>query len=223
MPRLHRATRAAFPLVATVDAALAGARSPAAHRARRVTKPLLLPLLALGSTAPPGPVRNRVALGQACGWVGDVVLLDDGDAALLAGACAFGVGHLAYAGAFRRAGAGGTPRVATAAGAVAAAALGALATSPLAGNRQHPGQATALAAYSFLLGRTPTGAAALPSQARGRRLALAGGVLFALSDTLLFTRKVLLRNPHPALESAVMATYCTAQALIARFAEAESG
>ena len=47
-----------------------------------------------------------------------------------------------------------------------------------------------------------------------RRLTAAGAGMFMLSDTLLGIRKFMLTDPAPALESAVMATYTTAQFLL---------
>ena len=47
-----------------------------------------------------------------------------------------------------------------------------------------------------------------------RRLTAAGAGMFMLSDTLLGVRKFVLTDPPPALETAVMATYTTAQFLL---------
>ena len=74
----------------------------------------------------------------------------------------------------------------------------------------------AIAGYSGMLAGTVAAATqldpALPKSAR--RATIAGAALFMLSDSLLGTRKFLLKNPPPRLESAVMATYTAAQFLL---------
>ena len=47
-----------------------------------------------------------------------------------------------------------------------------------------------------------------------RRLTAAGAGMFMLSDTLLGIRKFVLADPPAGLETAVMATYTTAQFLL---------
>ena len=54
---------------------------------------------------------------------------------------------------------------------------------------------------------------ALPPGAR--RTVQAGTALFLVSDSVLAVQKFLLAEPRPVLESVVMATYTTAQGLIA--------
>ena len=48
-----------------------------------------------------------------------------------------------------------------------------------------------------------------------RRAVQAGTALFVVSDTALATQAFLLREPRPALDSFVMATYTAGQGLIA--------
>ena len=57
-------------------------------------------------------------------------------------------------------------------------------------------------------------AAVLP-ESPGRGRIRAGAALFLLSDSLIGAQQFLRDEPHPALESAVMATYTAGQWLIA--------
>jgi NADH-quinone oxidoreductase subunit H len=67
--------------------------------------------------------------------------------------------------------------------------------------------------YGLVLAAMAASAASLPdSPERGR--VRAGAALFLLSDSLLGAQLFLRDEPHPALESAVMATYTSAQWLI---------
>src|ERR1700712_1376802 len=96
--------RAAYVGLAVVDAALAGTPGAWAHRARFVTKPLLMPALAgsllTSSRAARSPLRNSTLTAQMLGWWGDLALLAHGNRAFAAGTGAFGVGHVAYAAGF---------------------------------------------------------------------------------------------------------------------------
>ncbi|MDQ6524525.1 lysoplasmalogenase [Nocardioides sp. LHD-245] len=221
---MHRSTRLrlAYVALAAADTVLAGSRRPSAHRARRVTKPLLLPTLGAALAADPradgSPLRTTTLVAQAGGWGGDVLLLGHGERMLAAGACSFGLGHLAYLAGFRRHRDRRTPtrrapttRViaslwATSGPVVAAAAA-----------RRDRRLGGVLLGYSALLATIAAGAAHLdPTLPRDARLlTAAGGATFLASDAVLGARTFLLPDAPQRLESVVMATYTGAQLLLA--------
>ncbi|RNL65410.1 lysoplasmalogenase [Nocardioides marmoriginsengisoli] len=207
----------AYVGIAAVDTWLSGSANPRAHQARVLTKPLLMPTLAASLITSPraanSPLRTSTLVAQTGGWGGDLALMGDGPSSFLAGSGSFAVGHAAYISGFlanrskeRRPG----PK--------AIAALWA-ATSPgmaFQASRLDRRLGPAIAGYSATLASTVAAATqldpALPRSAR--RLTLAGAGLFMLSDSILGTRKFLLKNPPPRMESAVMATYTAAQFLL---------
>lgn len=105
MPRATTALRLAYAALAASDAVLAGSAAPRAHRVRRVTKPLLVPVLAASMATDPrthdSPLRTTTRAGQALGWLGDIALLGRGSGAFVAGMAAFGAGQAAYIRGFR--------------------------------------------------------------------------------------------------------------------------
>lgn len=105
MPRATTAPRLAYAALAASDAALAGSAAPRAHRVRRITKPLLVPVLAASMATDPrthdSPLRTTTRAGQALGWLGDIALLGRGSGAFVAGMAAFGAGQAAYIRGFR--------------------------------------------------------------------------------------------------------------------------
>ncbi|WP_019202831.1 lysoplasmalogenase [Tsukamurella sp. 1534] len=219
MVRVSTALKFAFAGIAVVDTALSASADPSRHRARRFTKPLLLPTLAASFAADPrartSPLRTTTLLGQAAGWAGDVVLLGDEPRHFAGGAAAFATGHGAYiTGLLRQR----DPRASPARPAAVAAvwALGAPRTL-VAAYRREPALAPVLAAYSGVLTGTAASATLLGGHipADARRATLAGAGLFLLSDSILGLRKFVLADPPPWLEGAVMATYCGAQYLLA--------
>lgn len=198
--------RAAYGVLAVADTVLAAGPSRW-RRARVLTKPLLMP--ALAARCGPGPV----VVAQACSWAGDVALMREGRRPFLAGLCSFLAAHLAYVVAFRRR--SSEPLLASpgrrrvlAAGGLAAAGMAAAAA------REDRVVALPVAAYGSTLAAMVAAAAAIDPD-RGRSQVLAGASLFLLSDTLLGARTFLLGDRTPALDGAVMATYTTAQWLIA--------
>lgn len=220
---MARATvlRTTYAALAAADTLLAGSARPAAHRARRVTKPLLLPVLAAAFAADPraarSPLRASTQLAQGCGWAGDVALLRPGLVPFAAGMGAFGAGHAAYITGLRRL-VGPRPVRRTGPARLAAAAFAT--TGPVmarAAAREDRILGPAVLAYAALLTATAAHAGAIgpgvPPDAR--RASLAGGFAFLLSDTLLAGGRFLLDEPPPALESAVMASYAAAQYLLA--------
>lgn len=217
----------AYGAVALVDTVLAGSRRPKAHRARRFTKPLLMPLLAASTLSDPSakssPLRTTVAVGQAAGWIGDVLLLSESQTAFVRGAGSFAVGHASYIAGFRRNGVP-TGTLADDRAARAVAAIWLVAAPMVARNaaKHDKSLAPVVLGYSAILSTTTISAIGLAPEvpAAARSSAVAGGLLFLLSDSLLGARKFLVKDEVPVLESAVMATYTAAQFLIGRSARA---
>lgn len=213
----------AYGALAVADTVLAGSSRAWAHGARRVTKPLLMPVLAASLATDPraagSPLRTSTLAGEVAGWGGDVLLLGEGTGRFAAGAGSFGVGHLAYLHGLhrlreRRTPAKESPAVRAIAGVWAATAP----VVAIAAARQERALGPTVLAYSGLLATMTAAATRLgndvPRRARVRTATGAG--LFLLSDSLLGARTFLLRAPAPWVESAVMATYTAGQYLISR-------
>lgn len=198
---------AAYGLLALADTALASRATH--HRARLVTKPLLLPVLALASG------RRDLRAPHALSWVGDLFLMRHGERTFLAGLSSFLGAHVAYVAAYR--GRSSVPVLGTsgrrgllAAGSLASVGMG------LAARRTDPALLVPVAVYGTTLTTMVAAAAAIDPE-RGRGLVLTGASLFLLSDTLIGLRAFVLGDDRaPAgLEAAVMATYTAAQWCIA--------
>lgn len=193
MPRRSRVAYAALAVAETVLAATGR------NGLRRLTKPLLMPVLALQRDAP-----TRRAL--AAGGLGDVALLGNGQAAFTAGLGSFLVGHAAWVAALRGRPGGGVVRrrpVLTVPYAVVLVGFNAYLWGRTGKDR------IPVLVYSAAL--TATALAALDS---GDARAAAGGTLFLGSDGLLAMKR--FAGVHlPAHEGLVMATYSVAQALLA--------
>lgn len=214
----------AYAVLAVADTVAAGRTdSTAARRARYVLKPALMPALTAAfvrGTPVDGDarvLRGGTVAAQAFSWGGDVALLARGERAFLAGVGSFAAAHVAYVAALlsvrgRREDVDRTG---------IAVALGVWATAgpamSLAAGRTDPALRGPVAAYATILSAMFASSRmldpGLPRSAR-RRLQ-AGTALFLVSDTVLATQKFVLRNPHPVLESVVMATYTAGQGLIA--------
>jgi uncharacterized membrane protein YhhN len=215
---LSTGLKAVYGALAVVDSVLAGSARPAAHRARRVTKPLLLPTLAASQLSDPrarrSPLLASTLAGEAAGWCGDVALLNDEPVNFAFGATAFAVGHAAYAsGLLRlRGGAPGGPAKAIG-GLWALSAPGVV----LAAGREAPYLVPVLGGYSAMLSGTAAAATMLGDgvPADAKRSLVAGGLCFLVSDAMLGLRRFLWRGAPPVLEAAVMASYSAAQFLIA--------
>ena len=193
---MARRARGVFVALAAADTVLAGMGR---DRPRWLTKPLLMPALMAGSDR--GSWR-ALALGGA----GDVALLGSSDAAFTAGLACFLAGHAAWIHALRQRPGGGRLRSRPVLAVPYLAAFGALNAYlwPRTGKDRLP-----VLAYSTTL--LAMSLAALDS---GSRRMAAGGALFLVSDTLLALEK--FAGLHlPAHEGVVMATYTTAQALLA--------
>ncbi|MFL6154982.1 MAG: lysoplasmalogenase [Marmoricola sp.] len=207
----------AYVGIAAVDTWLSGSANPRHHHARKLTKPLLMPTLMASLVTNPraasSPLRTSTLIAQAGGWGGDLALMGDGTRNFLLGSGSFAVGHTAYISGFL-ANRSRTPRpgVKGVAGLWATTAPGMI----FGASRQDKRLGPAIAAYSATLATTVATATqldpALPRSAR--RATLAGAALFMFSDSVLGTRKFLLKNPPPRLESVVMASYTAAQFLL---------
>jgi uncharacterized membrane protein YhhN len=182
--------------IAAADTLLAGAGR---DRQRRLTKPLLMPVLMAGSDR-----RSRPAL--ALGGAGDVALLGSSDAAFTAGLGCFLAGHVAWILALRQRPGGGWLRSRPALAMPYLAAFAGLNAYlwPRTGKDRIP----VLAYSAALLAMSLT---ALDS---GSRRTAAGGALFLISDALLALEK-FGGIELPVHEGLVMASYTTAQALLA--------
>lgn len=193
MPTL--ASRAYLALAAADTVLAATGRAGA----RRVTKPLLMPVLAVGRTP---ATRRALALSAA----GDVALLGRGPAAFPAGLGAFLAAHLAWIADLRSRGGGGrlaARPVLAAPYAVAWLSLNAV-LWPSTGRLRWP-----VVAYSAVLA-----AMALAALDTDDPRAAAGGALFLTSDGLLALHR-FAGVELPAHEGWVMSTYTAAQALLA--------
>jgi uncharacterized membrane protein YhhN len=193
-----------FVALAAADTLLAGAGR---DRQRWLTKPLLMPALWGGSDR---GSRRALALGGA----GDVALLGSSDAAFTAGLACFLAGHIAWILTLRERPGRGRLRSRPVLALPYVAAFGALNAYlwPRTGRDRVPvlAYSTALLAMSLV---------ALDS---GSPRTAAGGALFLVSDTLLALER--FGGVHlPAHEGVVMATYATAQALLAAPARRAGG
>jgi uncharacterized membrane protein YhhN len=168
-------------------------------RRRWLTKPLLMPVLMAGRDR---PAQRALALGGA----GDVALLGRGETAFTAGLVSFLAGHVAWIIALRQRPGGGHLRARPALAAPHLAAFGAV--NAYLWKRTGKDRIPVLVYSAALLAMS---LAALDS---GSPRTAAGGALFLASDSLLALEKFGgLRLP--AHEGLVMATYTTAQALLA--------
>lgn len=225
MPRLTRSAK--FTLgylgLAALDTWLAGSSHARAHQIRRLTKPLLMPMLTASLVADPGarrsPLFASTVAGQALGWGGDVLLLREGTKAFAAGAGSFGIGHAAYIAGFRRhrnrdrrLRSSGIGRLA--AGLVAVGGPG----MAIGAAREEVMLGPAVLGYTGLLTAMFANAGNLDPglPAPARRRILAGAALFTASDTILGLRQFWWRQAPARAESAVMATYTLGQLLISR-------
>ncbi|WP_275562357.1 lysoplasmalogenase [Streptomyces sp. 5-6(2022)] len=202
-----RATTVLQALFVLLTAVHLGALLVDATTVVHLTKPALMPVLAVWALARGG--RWPLPAALLCGCGGDVLLQIGGETAFLAGMGCFAAGHLCYLALFARAGWRRTaPWVAAGYG---AAWLGtvALLWPGLAAHLRLP-----VAGYSLLL--TVMGLVALGA---GAWTGL-GGALFMLSDTLIAAGLADLPRP-PVPQFWIMATYIAAQWLLAAGATRE--
>jgi uncharacterized membrane protein YhhN len=200
MPRILPA----YCAVAATDVALAAKGS---RKARRFTKPLLMPLLAvqLAMAKEADDTRPLVLAGLAMSWVGDVALLAEGEGPFAAGLAAFLAAHCCYLAAFSKRRRGGVRRARWAAAAYGLAWCGLnVVLLPRTGRLRVPvvvyGTALAAMAVAALDTGVPTVAA--------------GGAAFLVSDSIL-ALSTFGGASVPGADPLVMLTYTAAQALIA--------
>ena len=193
---MARRATVAFAALAAADTLLA---ATGRDRARWLTKPLLMPVLMAGRDR---PAQRALALGGA----GDVALLGRGEIAFTAGLASFLAGHVAWIIALRQRPGGGWLRARPALAVPHVLTFGAMNAYlwKRTGKDRVPVVVYSAALLAMSLTALDTGA---PRTA-------AGGALFLASDTLLALEKFGdLRLP--AHEGLVMATYASAQALLA--------
>ncbi len=219
MPSLptHLKFKLAYIGLAIADTWLAGSDNMTHHKARVLTKPLLMPTLMTSLITNPkaanSPLRTSTLVAQAGGWGGDVALMGHSTKSFVAGSSSFAVGHAAYISGFlanrsksRRPG----PKAVGALWAVTAPGM-------IFGAARHDAKlGPTIAGYSAMLAGTVAAATQLDPElsASARRATIAGAGLFMLSDSILGTRKFMLKNAPARVESAVMATYTAAQLLL---------
>lgn len=193
---MARRATVVFAALAAADALLAATGH---QRPRRLTKPLLMPVLMAGRDR---PVQRALALGGA----GDVALLGSSQAAFTAGLASFLAGHVAWIIALRQRPGGGCLRARPVLAVPHLAAFGAL--NAYLWKRTGDDRIPVLAYSAALL------AMSLVALDSGSPRTAAGGALFLVSDTLLALEK--FGGLHlPAHEGVVMAAYASAQALLA--------
>jgi uncharacterized membrane protein YhhN len=222
VPTLRTATKLKIGYlgVAAVDTWLSGLAHPMAHRARFLTKPLLMPALAGSLATNPkasgSPLRSTTLVAQTAGWGGDVALLASGTKPFLVGAGSFAVGHAAYLAGFLRRRNHEPLREPLELRVIAGSWLVSAPALTLLARRQQRELGAPVFGYATILAAMVIGAhrldADVPTSAR--RLTMAGASLFMVSDTLLALRKFALQDPPAELERAVMATYAAGQFLL---------
>jgi uncharacterized membrane protein YhhN len=208
-----RGLSAAYAALSLADTVLVGL-GPRARRVHFAIKPLLMPVLAarLAGEADGRPVVRQVLAAQGLSWGGDVALMGRSESRFLAGVASFLGAHIAYVAAFRALGSGSPTATAAGRAVLAVSSVVVPANAVLAGRRDAR-FGVPIGVYGLVLAAMAASAASLPdSPERGR--VRAGAALFLLSDSLLGAQLFLRDEPHPALESAVMATYTSAQWLI---------
>jgi uncharacterized membrane protein YhhN len=193
---MARRATAVYAALAAADTLLAATGHA---RQRWLTKPLLMPVLMAGRDR---PAQRALALGAA----GDVALLGPGETAFTAGLVSFLAGHLAWIAALRQRPGRGYLRTRPALAVPPVAAFGAM--NAYLWPRTGPNRIPVLVYSAALL------AMALTALDSGSPRTAAGGALFLTSDTLLALEK-FGGLKLPAHEGLVMATYATAQALLA--------
>jgi len=191
-----RPATAVFVAIAAADTLLAATGH---DRRRWLTKPFLMPVLMIGRDR---PAQRALALGGA----GDVALLGRGEIAFTAGLVSFLAGHVAWIMALRQRPGGGLLRARPVLAAPHVAAFGAV--NAYLWNRTGQDRVPVIVYSAALLAMSLT---ALDS---GSPRTAVGGALFLASDSLLALEK--FGGLHlPGHEGLVMATYTSAQALLA--------
>jgi uncharacterized membrane protein YhhN len=185
-----------FVALAAADTLLAATGH---DRQRWLTKPLLMPVLMVGRDR---PAQRALAFGG----VGDVALLGSSEIAFTAGLVSFLAGHVAWIIALRQRPGGGRLRGRPVLAAPYLTGFSAL--NAYLWKRTGKDRIPIIVYSATLL------AMSLAALDTGSPKTAAGGALFLVSDALLALEK--FGGLHlPANEGVVMATYTTAQALLA--------
>ena len=193
---MARRTTLAYAALATADTLLA---ATGRDRQRWLTKPLLMPVLMAGRDR---PAQRALALGG----LGDVALLGSGETAFMAGLGCFLAGHVAWITALRQRPGRGRLSARPVLAVPHLAAFGAV--NAYLWKRTGKNRIPVVVYSAALL------AMSLVALDSGSSRTAAGGTLFLASDTLLALEK--FGGLHlPAHEGLVMATYTSAQALLA--------
>jgi uncharacterized membrane protein YhhN len=191
--------RRATPVFAALAAADALLAVTGHGRHRWLTKPLLMPVLMAGRDR---PAQRALALGGA----GDVALLGSSQTAFMAGLGCFLGGHVAWIIALRQRPGRGFLRARPALAAPYLVTFGAV--------NAYLWKRTGQDRIPVIVYSTALLAMSLAALDSGSPRTAAGGALFLASDTLLALEK--FGGLHmPAHEGLVMATYASAQALLA--------
>lgn len=191
-----RRSTGAFVALAVVDTCLA---ATGRHRERRLTKPLLMPALLVGCDR---PTQRALALGG----IGDIALLGSGDLAFRAGLGSFLTSHVAWIVALRQRPGAGRLR--------AKPVLAAPYVAAFAGLNAYLWGRTGKDRIPVIVYSAALLTMSLVALDSGSATATAGGALFLVSDSLLALER--FGDVHlPAHEGLVMATYTSAQALLA--------
>jgi uncharacterized membrane protein YhhN len=176
-----------------------------------VAKPLTMGLLVvvaatLGDAA--GDVRLWLVVGAACGLIGDIALLGDGESAFMAGLAAFAVGHLAYV--IAAVTSDFDLRWAVPGIVFSIALLGVrFLTRILPGAVEHGGPVLGAAVLFYAL---VISAMVVSAWATTIWIAALGAMLFAVSDWVLGHRRFV--GPLPGGRLAIMVPYHLGQALL---------
>jgi uncharacterized membrane protein YhhN len=212
--------------IAVADSVAAGRRGGAARRLRYVLKPMLMPALALAfldgtrggrARADSLQLLRGTATAQAFSWGGDVALLGTGQRAFLTGVASFFGAHVAYVATFSSMRGPRDEWDTTGLRVALGLWLTAGPVMSVAARRKDPALGAPVAAYVTILSAMFASSRMLdPALPAGARSAIrAGTALFLVSDGVLAAQTFLLREPRPALDSFVMATYTAGQGLVA--------
>jgi uncharacterized membrane protein YhhN len=222
----RRLARLTYLGLAVADTALASRPGAATRRGRYVTKPLLMPALAVATASGAGSRRDILIRGaqvaQLFSWGGDVALLGRSSARFLTGVGSFSAAHVAYLAAFFSARDDGSSPAEPGPKAAAVTWILAAPVMATAAGRKDPAMRAPIAAYAGILCAMFAGSTTLRvgMPIAARRRILAGTSLFLLSDTLLGIREFIRDDDSHTLDAVVMATYTAGQLLIAEGAVA---
>lgn len=181
---------------------------------RRITKVLLMPLLAFVYISWANTLLWQVLAALFCGWMGDIFLIFPNSSLLIPGLGSFIAGHCFYISAMHRSFAP-LPFYAYIIGAIVAAGVAAVGYSRIT-KHITPDKRVASIVYFLMLTLLNLGSLLIlfTGNSAGAFL-LAGSLLFLTSDTILAYQFFTAGGEGAALSVAVMSTYIAAQAFLA--------